>query len=368
MIISEDIKRVSYLYFLNKFLIIFMVFIARDVLYPFLPAAVDNLHPNVLLDSLLHWDAGWFLRIAGQGYDYDSAPFFPMLPFLIRALTLLTKSNIISGFLISNTALFIACCYLYRMVKDDYNENIAMTTVFPLLFFPTAIFFSSVYSEPLLLAFALAAFYYARKDKIIPAAILGALAALTRNMGVVTFFALLYYFYEANGRRLDLKKSAALLVIPASLLIFMAVLWKATGDPLAFATSLNREYWGFRHFAYPGAGQFTNISLFFTDSNFYRIFESGMAMLFLFLVIRSFSYIKDKSFLIFLVLGFLIPFSSVVDNMPLGMPRYVIVLFPGFITLAHILHKHGLVQVYSIISVFVFSVVTVLFTVGRWIS
>ncbi|MDD4334615.1 MAG: mannosyltransferase family protein [Desulfotomaculaceae bacterium] len=368
MIISEDIKRVSYLYFLNKFLIIFLIFITRDVFNPFLPAVVDNLHPHALFDSLIHWDAGWFLRIAGQGYDYDSAPFFPMFPFLIRALTLLTQSNIVSGFLISNIALLVACIYLYRLVKDDYNEEIAMTTVFALLFFPTAIFFSSIYSEPLLLAFILGAFYYARKDKYITAAVLGALAALTRNIGVVTFFALLYYFYEANGRRLDLKKSATLLIIPASLLIFMAVLWQATGDPLAFATSLNREYWGFRHFAYPGAGQFTNIAKFINDGVFYCFFESVMAMLFLFLVIRSFNYIKDKSFLIFLVLGFLIPFSSVVDNTPLGMPRYIIVLFPGFITLAHILHKHRLTQIYSIISIFVFSVITVLFVIGRWIS
>lgn len=368
MVISEDFKRVGYLYFLNKFLIIFLVYLTRDVLNPFLPAFVDNLHPNVLFDSLLHWDAGWFLRIAGQGYDFDSAPFFPMFPFLIRALTLLTGDNVVSGFIISNTAFFIACVFLYRMVKDDYSEEIAMTTVFALLFFPTAIFFTSVYSEPLFLAFSLAAFYFARKDKFITAAVLGALAALTRNLGIVTFFALLYYFYEANGRRLNLKKSVTLLLIPASLLIFMGVLWKTTGDPLAFATSLNREYWGYRHFEYPGAGQFLNLYLFFTDSVFYCLFESGMALLFLFLIIRSFKYVKDKSFLIFLVLGFLIPFSSVVDNMPLGMPRYVIVLFPGYITLAHILHKHNLVQVYSIITVFVFSVITVLFTVGRWIS
>ncbi len=349
-------------------MIIFLVFITRDVLDPFLPAAVDNLHPHVLLDSLIHWDAGWFLRIAGQGYDFDSAPFFPMFPFLIRSLTLLTQSNVVSGFIISNTALFVACVYLYRLVKEDYKEEIAMITVFALLFFPTAIFFTSIYSESLLLAFTLGAFYYARKDKFIAAAVLGALAALTRNIGVVTFFALLYYFYETNGRRLDLKKSATLLIIPASLLIFMAVLWKTTGDPLAFATSLNREYWGFRHFAYPGAGMFTNISKFIYGGVFYCFFESIMALLFLFLVIRSFKYIKDKSFLLFLVLGFLIPFSSVVDGTPLGMPRYIIVLFPGYITLALILHKHRLTQVYSAISVFVFSIVTILFVIGRWIS
>jgi hypothetical protein len=197
---------------------------------------------------------------------------------------------------------------------------------------------------------------------------LGAAAALTRNLGVVTFFALLYYHYEVNGYRINLKKVLPLLLIPASLLMFMVILWKYTGDPMAFAHSLNREYWGFRHFKYPGAGQFLNLSIFFTDSNFYCLFESGMAFLFLYLIIRSFKYVKDKSFLIFLVLGFLIPFSSVVDNMPLGMPRYIIVLFPGYITLAHLLHKNGLVVVYSVISVLVFSVICVMFTVGRWIS
>ena len=368
MIISEDLKKVGLLYFLNKFLIVFLVWLTRDILYPFLPAAVDNLHPNILLDSLIHWDAGWFLRIAGQGYDYDCAPFFPMFPFLIRALTLLTGNNVVSGFVISNTALLVACYFMYRMVKDDFDEKIAGTAVFILLFFPTAIFFTSIYSESLLLAFALGSFYYARKNKFITAVVLGALAALTRNLGVIMFFALLYHTYKANGNRLDLKKSALLLVIPASLLIFMAVLWKTTGDPLAFATSLNREYWGFRHFAYPGAGQLLNLTLFFKDSVFYSLFESGMALLFLVLIIWSFKYVRDVPFLIFLVLGFLIPFSSVVDNLPLGMPRYIIVLFPGYITLACILHKYRLVHLYSIITVFAFSVTTVLFVIGRWIS
>lgn len=345
-----------------------MIWLAREVLGPIPPAVFENLHPNVLLDSLIHWDAGWFLRIAEQGYNFDSAPFFPLFPLLIRLLTLVTTNSVVSGLLISNTALFIACYFLYRLVKEDHNEEIAVTTIFIMLFFPTAIFFTSIYSEAPFLAFTLGAFYYARKHKWLTAAILGAAAALTRNLGVVTFFALLYYQYEANGCRLNLKKALPLFIIPASILIFMALLWKSTGDPLAFAHSLNREYWGFRHFAYPGAGQFTNLLNFFTNNNFYCLFESGMAFLFLYLVIRSFKYVKDKSFLIFLVLGFLIPFSSVVENMPLGMPRYIIVLFPGYITLAHLLHKNGLVLVYSVISILVFSVVCVMFAVGRWIS
>jgi hypothetical protein len=55
----------------------------------------------VVLDSLIHWDAGWFLRIAGQGYDFNSAPFFPMFPLLIRLLTFITGNGVEAGFLVS---------------------------------------------------------------------------------------------------------------------------------------------------------------------------------------------------------------------------------------------------------------------------
>lgn len=368
MDIKDSIKRTGYLFILNKLFIVFIVWLTREILHPILPAAVDNLHPNIVLDSLIHWDAGWFLRIAGQGYDFDSAPFFPMFPLLIRILTFITHNGVEAGFLISNAALFLACFLLYHLVKEDHGEDIATTTVFVMLFFPTAIFFSSIYSEAPFLAFSLGAFYYARKGNWLAASALGACAALTRNVGIVLFLAFLYLQYKENGFRFTVRKTLPLFLIPASLGLFMLVLWKYTGDPLAFAHSLNTEYWGYRHFQYPGAGQFLNLSLFFNHSEFYSLFESGMAFLFLYLVVRSFKYIEDRSLLIFLVLGFLIPFSSVVDNLPLGMPRYILILFPGYITLARLLHKNNLVMVYSIISVIAFSITCSLFVAGHWIS
>jgi len=356
------------LFILNKLYIVFIIWLTRDIIHPILPSKFEHLHPNVVLDSLIHWDAGWFLRIAGQGYDFNSAPFFPMFPLLIRLMTFITGNGVEAGLLVSNTALFIACFLLYHLVKEDYGEDIASTTVFIMLFFPTAIFFSSIYSEAPLLAFSLGAFYYTRRGKWLAASLLGACAALTRNIGVVLFLAFLYLQYRENGFRFSVRKTLPLFLIPASLGLFMLVLWKYTGDPLAFAHSLNTEYWGYRHFQYPGAGQFLNLSIFYYQNNFYALFESGMAFLFLYLVVRSYKYVEDRSLLIFLVLGFLIPFSSVVGNVPLGMPRYILVLFPGYITLARLLHKNNLVTAYSVLSIIAFSVVCSLFVAGRWIS
>ncbi|OPX84921.1 MAG: Mannosyltransferase (PIG-V) [Pelotomaculum sp. PtaB.Bin104] len=366
--LKEDLKRVGYIYALNKLYIVFLVWLTREILHPILPTVTDGIHSNVLLDTLIHWDAGWFLRIAGGGYDFDSAPFFPMFPGLIRLFTYLTGDGAAAGFLISNTALLIACCFLFLLVKEDYGKEIATTTVFVMLFFPTAIFFTSIYSESLLIAFALASLYFARRERWLAAALLGACAALTRNIGVVLFFALLYQLYQRSYYRINVKKALPLMLIPASLTILMLIQWLQVGDPLAFAHSLNTAYWGYRHFAYPGAGQLLNLSLFIYNNEFYSLFESGMALIFLFIVIISFNYLKDKPQLIFLVLGFLIPFSSVVDNLPLGMPRYILVLFPGYITIALLLNKYGLTYIYSTISLVVFSVVSVMFAAGRWIS
>lgn len=365
---GEALKRTGYIYVVNKLYLIFLVWLTRDVLGSLLPASLEDRHPNVLLNSMIHWDAGWFLRIASQGYDFNHAPFFPMLPFLIRAFTYLTGNEVVAGFLVTNVSLFIACYFLFRLVDEHYGKETAGLTVFILLFFPTAVFFNSIYSESVLLAFVLSAFYFARRSRWGLAVFLGACAALTRNTGVVLFFAFLYMQYKENGNRFNLKKSWTLLFIPASLSIFMAVLWSQTGDPLAFAHSLNTEYWGYRHFKYPGAGQFLCLSLFFENSDFYCLFESGMAILFILVIFLSFKYVKDRALLIFLVIGFLIPFSSVVDNLPLGMPRYILVLFPGYIALARWLTKNGLVHIYSIITVIVYSVICVTFVIGRWIS
>jgi Gpi18-like mannosyltransferase len=356
------------MYILNKLYIIFLIYLTRDYLGPILPATLEGLHPHVIFDSLIHYDAGWYLRIAGQGYDFNSAPFFPLLPIMIRLLTYLTQDAVAAGFLISNAALFIACYYLHRLVKEEYDLEIASAAVFIMLFFPTAIFYSTIYTEAPFLAFTLAAFYYGRQKRWILAAILGACAALTRNIGVVLFLAFLYMQYQQEGYRLNIRKALPLALIPASLLVFLFILGQATGDPLAFSHSLQTPYWGNRHFAYPGAGQLRNLASFIYNNNSYSLFESGMALLFLYLVIRSFKYIKDRSMLIFLVLGFLIPFSSVVGDMPLGMPRYILVLFPGFITLAILLRKHNLYHPYTIITTIAFSVICAMFVAGRWIS
>jgi len=286
-VVKQDLKKVGYIYILNKLLLVFLIWLTRDVICSFIPATFEGRHPNAFLDSLIHWDAGWFLKIAEEGYDFYSAPFFPMLPLFIRIFAVLTGNKVVAGLLVTNAALFLASYLLFCLAKEDYGEEVAGLAVFSMLFFPTAIFFSSIYSESLFLAFALACFWLGRRKRWLAASLCGACAALTRNVGVTLFLPLLYMQLRENNFQFCLKRALPLFFVPASLLIFMAVLWVKTGDPLAFSHSLKSDYWGNRHFSYPGAGQFLSLYLFFKNNEFYCLFESGMAFLFLYLVWRS---------------------------------------------------------------------------------
>ena len=62
-----------------------------------------------LAQLFFHWDSGWFLAIAQDGYHYDPAKgspiaFFPLYPMLMRALGPLLGGPTVAGFLISNAA------------------------------------------------------------------------------------------------------------------------------------------------------------------------------------------------------------------------------------------------------------------------
>jgi Gpi18-like mannosyltransferase len=364
----RDYVYVGGIYLLNKMFLVFLVWLTRGVLHPYLPTEAGGYHHNILLDSFIRWDSGWFLRIAAQGYDFHHAPFFPMYPFLINIFGKITGDTVVAGLLIANIALLVACIFLYRIAKEEFNEKTARLTIFIMLFFPTAVFYTALYTESLFLAFALSSFYLARKQRWLPAILLACCATLTRNAGVVLFLAYCYMIYQQCGHKIIWQRLLPLCAIPASLSIFMLVLWQQAGDPLAFMHSLNTEFWSYRQFKYPGAGQFTLLKEFYYGSSFYNIFESFMGLSFLCIVLYSCKVIKDKPLLIFLVLSFILVFSSVVEGKPLGMPRYVLVLFPGFIALAHLLTTSRLTILYGAISIIFFATTTISFIIGRWIS
>ncbi len=131
-------------------------------------------------------DAIWYEKIAALGYapQTGTARFSPLLPLVIRLLSLLTLGNMAAAGLLAGTlAALVAFTLLYRLVETDTAALTAGRTLGYLALFPTAFFLYAAFTESLFLALVLGAFWTIRSGRWLPAAGLVALAGLTKIQG-----------------------------------------------------------------------------------------------------------------------------------------------------------------------------------------
>jgi hypothetical protein len=144
---------------------------------------------DLLVAPATRWDSVWYLTIAKDGYgdahSHAQAAFYPLYPLLMRIVGWVVGSPLLAGILISLVCFLGALVLLHRLVELELGTRDARGTVLLVAFFPTAFFFSAVYSESLFLLITVGAFLAARNGRWAVAGALGALAALTRNSGVL---------------------------------------------------------------------------------------------------------------------------------------------------------------------------------------
>ncbi|MBX3071564.1 MAG: glycosyltransferase family 39 protein [Thermomicrobiales bacterium] len=155
-----------------------------------------------IVEPLRLWDGLWYRLIAIEGYAYDDAvaAFWPALPVSMRGLSRITGlPEETSGYLIANLAFAVALIVLYRLLSLDFGQTIARRSLWVLALFPTALFFSAVYTESVFLMFAAGSLYAARIQRWWIAGVLGLLASLTRSYGVFLGLPLLVLFIQQYG-------------------------------------------------------------------------------------------------------------------------------------------------------------------------
>lgn len=162
---------------------------------------------DVVIAPFSTWDAIWYLKIAAHGYDPllahgNSAAFFPLYPLTIRAVhELVPVAGLAATGVAVSTLLFAGVCVLlFRLTLEHFDEGVARRTVVYLAVFPLAFVFSAVYTESLFLLFTLASFLMLERGRIWAASGFGALAILTRPVGLLLAPAIAWRVWSDAGR------------------------------------------------------------------------------------------------------------------------------------------------------------------------
>lgn len=355
-------SQLAAIYFTHQLLIALASYLA-NIFFPS-QFAPNQVHA-ILIQGLNQWDAGWYTRIAQQGYDGQAAAFFPLYPLLIHLLYRLGLPAPAAGILISNLSLAGTLYLFFRLAALDYERRTAVKGTWYLALFPTSFYLSAAYTESLYLFLALLTFFFLRRRRWAAAGACGLLAAATRSVGVFLVLPALWEYRQATGGKIS-KELLFVAAIPLGLLFFMAYLKVKLGNPLAFWTA--QHFWE-RSLAWPWESLVQAAAYLRERRSF-----SNMLVDFFFTLLAAALFLlslgKERpSYCLFTLAGLLVPLSSPASGMPLlSMPRFVMVLFPIYLTMARLVRSeeaHLLILSTSSALLLFFQV---LFARGCWVA
>lgn len=344
----------------------------------FLGGGPFNYKVSPQLFSWANFDGEHYLSIAIFGYKHLEQAFFPLYPILIsffsrpdpNDLLVSLVNSTVAGLIISNASFALALIFLWELISIDFSKKIAYLTIILILIFPASFYFGSVYNESLFLLLTVLSFLNARKGNWFWAGVFGMISSATRVFGVLLLPVLAI---EAYKQKASMSRAFWILLIPVGLGIYMWYLNVTVGDPIAFYSF--QKLVGEQHqegiITLPQV-YFRYIKMIATTSIYNPIFQTVVLEFIvgiLFFLLPIYGYFKKIrfSYLIYAMLGFLIP---TIQGSFSSTPRYVIVLFPSFLAAALWINTlPGILKVSLLVLSFIGLIAeTAFFLRGYWIA
>jgi hypothetical protein len=174
--------------------------LGQILMVSWLSAVADE--PTGLRSRLLVWDAGWFLRVAVNGYPHgytygtdgrlagNGLAFFPLYPMLIRGVAELGVDPGTAAIAVSWIASIGAAIALHLLGTSLHGRRAGWALVAICCSAPVSVVLSMAYSESLFLALVAGMLVAAHRRVWWVAGLLGLAAALTRPTGLAAALAL----------------------------------------------------------------------------------------------------------------------------------------------------------------------------------
>jgi len=300
---------------------------------------------NYLVQAGVRWDAGWYERIAREGYWYkpnvqSPVAFFPGYPLAIRGLSALGMNRWLAGELITLCCGLLGIVLFARWAQRLVEPKAAMRATALLALYPFAFYLYGVmYSDALFLVLVVGAFLALESERVWLAALLGALATATRPVAPAVVLGLTVRWLELRARKG--QRLTARDLVPAlsgaGMACYMAFLAWRFGDPLAFAHAEAAPGWDHT----PELRTWLKVTWFeivtTSQSRAVTVRLVGHAILTLWTLLLAIPArrLLGWGYAVFIAVVIGIPAVSSKDLQGLG--RYAIAAFPCFVVLALLL-------------------------------
>jgi hypothetical protein len=160
-----------------------------------------------LVRHLATWDAQHYMALSQSGYSEGmrSAAFYPLWPLVIRVFAVFTGGNhLLAGMLLANLFSIAAWTLFYVTAAGRFGERVARWGLVFLIFFPGALFYQFIYSEPLFLLLLMLLWFGLERGRHGLVLVSAFLLPLSRAAGVFVLLPLAWHWLT-HGRweRLD---------------------------------------------------------------------------------------------------------------------------------------------------------------------
>ena len=319
---------------------VFLALIVWDVLILFLAWPLRCLLNGsmTLQQSMEAWVSGdsyhylciakdWYLS-SGEIDRIVQLVFLPGYPILIRVAHFMIPNWTYAALTVSGICLALAGTLFYRLARLDLGDGGARRALTALCLFPGSFFLAAPMSESLFLLCCVGCLYLARKEKWLPACLLGAYAAFTRSLGITLLVPLILELVHIR-KKVRFADCASLLLVPLGFAAYLLVNQQVAGNPFQFLI-YQSEHW------HQNLGLFFNTAAYQTDyaigtihdnpHNFWGLWMPNLIASFGALILMILAGQKMRgSWMVWFVPYYFIAIGA---TWLLSAPRYLLVFFP----------------------------------------
>lgn len=292
---------------------------------------------NIWLEVWQRWDTLQYQAVAERGYQaFDTALFTPPLyPWLMKwGGWILGGNTLLGGMIVSNLFCLFAIWAFYLLAEQVLQDaQSTRRALIYLVIFPASFFLFAPYTEPLYFLGAAICLYSLSKKQWLASGLWGALAAASRLTGILLIVPVLWYAWQEWRSDRAWRSWIAPGLIGLSGATFPLYVWLGLGlSPLApFLAQSSRFHGGF---TIPG------VSILLTMRQIWSgVYVPANSMDLLFTVLFIFGTALTwrrlpRLYGVYCAAFMLVYLARYADIYPLlSMTRYVLALFPVFMTL-----------------------------------